>query len=49
VGVAADQLLAQAVGDLCEIAGSALLHQQGEEPDLEEQVAELVAQAVEVT
>src|SRR2546429_9966310 len=41
--MAADQLLAATVGDRREVAGPALLEQQGEEVDLEQDVAELVA------
>ena len=40
--MAADQLLARVVGDLGEVARAALLEQQREEVDLEEDVAELV-------
>ena len=44
VRVAADELLAAVLGDRGEIAGAALLEQQREEVDLEEDVAELVEQ-----
>ena len=40
--VTADELLAHVLGDLREAAGAALLEQQREEVDLEEDVAELV-------
>ena len=42
--MAADQLRGQLVGDLAERARVALLEQEREEDDLEEDVAELVAQ-----
>ena len=44
VRVAADELLGAVIGHLGEIARAALLEQQGEEVDLEEDVAELVEQ-----
>ena len=44
VGMAADQLLPAVLGDLRQVAGAALLHQQREEVHLEEHVAQLVAQ-----
>ena len=44
VRVAADQLLAAVLGDLAEVARAALLEQQRQEVDLEEDVAELVEQ-----
>ena len=44
VRVAADQLLGAVVGDRGQGSGAALLEQQGEEVDLEEDVAELVEQ-----
>ena len=44
VRVAADQLLDAVVGDRGEVAGAALLEQQRQEVDLEEDVAELVEQ-----
>ena len=44
VRMAADELLAHVLGDLRHVAGAALLEQQREEVDLEEHVAELVAQ-----
>ena len=44
VRVAADELLAAVLGDLREVAGAALLQQQRQEVDLEEDVAELVEQ-----
>jgi hypothetical protein len=49
VRVAADQLLAAVLGDLGERARPALLEQQREEVDLEEDVAELVEQLRVVT
>jgi hypothetical protein len=42
VRVAADQLLPHVLGDLGQRAGAALLHQEREEVDLEEDVAQLV-------
>src|SRR5204862_4073804 len=42
VRMAADELLAAVLRDLREVARAALLEQQGEEVDLEEDVAELV-------
>ena len=42
VGVAADQLLDHALGDLGEASRAALLEQQRQEVDLEQHVAELV-------
>ena len=42
--VAADQLLRAVIGDRGEIARAALLEQQREEVNLEQQVAELVEQ-----
>jgi hypothetical protein len=48
VRVAADQLRGQLLGDLRERAGVPLLEQQREEDDLEEHVAELVAQLLVV-
>ena len=42
MGVAANQLLVQALDDAGEVALAALLEQQGEEHDLEEHVAELL-------
>ena len=44
VRVAADELLAHVLGDLREVAGAALLHEQRQEVHLEEDVAELVEQ-----
>ena len=44
VGMAADQLLAAVVGHLGQRALSPLLEEQGQEVDLEEDVAELVEQ-----
>jgi hypothetical protein len=44
VRVAADELLADVLGHLGHVARAALLEQQREEVDLEEDVAELVAQ-----
>ena len=44
VRVAADELLAAVLGDVGQRAGAALLEQQREEVDLEEDVAELVEQ-----
>ena len=44
VRVAAHELLAHVLGDLREVAGVALLHEEREEVDLEEDVAELVEQ-----
>ena len=49
VRVAPDQLLAAMVGDLGEAALAALLHQEREEIDLEQHVAELVEQLGVVT
>ena len=46
--MAADQLLGDRLGDLGERARVALLEQQREEDDLEEDVAELVAQLLVV-
>jgi hypothetical protein len=40
----ADQLLGDPLGDRAQVAGAALLEQQREEDDLEEDVAELVEQ-----
>jgi hypothetical protein len=44
MGMAADQLFPAVAGDRGEVAGPPLLEQQGEEVDLEEDVAELVEQ-----
>ena len=44
VGVAAHELLAHVLGDLREVAGVALLHEERQEVHLEEDVAELVEQ-----
>ena len=44
VRVAADQLLGDVPGDLGQVAGAALLEQQRQEVDLEQDVAELVEQ-----
>ena len=44
MGVPADQLLADALGDFGESSGVAFLHQQREEVDLEENVTQLVAE-----
>ena len=48
VRMAADQLRGRVLGDGAEVAGPALLEQQREEVDLEEDVAELVEQLVVV-
>jgi hypothetical protein len=42
VRVAADQLLAVGIGDRGEVTGAALLEKQGQEHDLEQEVAELI-------
>src|SRR3954465_2785770 len=47
--MAADQLPAAVLGDRGEVAGAALLEQQREEVDLEEDVAELVEELRVVT
>ena len=47
--VAADELVVNPAGDLLEVPRSALLEQQREEVDLEEEVAELVEQLLVVT
>jgi hypothetical protein len=44
VGMAADELLAHVLGDLREVPGAALLHEERQEVHLEEDVAELVEQ-----
>jgi hypothetical protein len=49
VGVAADQLLAGMLGDIGQRPGAALLEQQRQEVDLEQDVAELVEQLRVVT
>ena len=49
VRVSADQLLGAVLRDLSEVAGAALLEQQREEVDLEEDVTELVEQLGVVT